>query len=103
MVCAVRRGLCQAAWTWQPHTIAVAGLLLLPLPVVSYSHMHAQKPHRGAKGESVHTVGTHKAVHAQKPYRGANGEPVYTVGKPFQRDQPASWDFLMENLYATLP
>ena len=40
----------------------------------------------------------HDAVHMQKPYKGANGEPVYTVGKPFQRDQPASWDFLMENL-----
>ena len=39
-----------------------------------------------------------KTMPVQKPYRGANGEPVYTVGKPFQRDQPASWDFLMENL-----
>ena len=92
------RGLHPVAWTWQPHTIAVAGLSLLPLPVASYGNMHARRPYKGAKGEPIITVGTYKAVHAQKPYRGAKGEPVYTVGKPFQRDQPASWDFLMENL-----
>ena len=62
-------------------------------------HSDTYKPpgHGKLKLSSSLTV-SHKAVHAQKPYKGANGEPVYTVGKPFQRDQPASWDFLMENL-----
>ncbi|CAL5229391.1 g12709 [Coccomyxa viridis] len=34
----------------------------------------------------------------QAPYKGMAGEPVYTVGKSFQRDQPLSWEFIMENL-----
>ena len=34
----------------------------------------------------------------QAPYKGMAGEPVYTIGSAFQRDQPLSWEFIMENL-----
>lgn len=44
----------------------------------------------------MHPEGLH--LDCQAPYKGMNGEPVHVVGKPFQRDQPLSWEFIMENL-----
>ena len=71
---------------------------LIPQRETVCGFRYMPSPGKGNLKLSLSLIVPHKAVHAQKPYRGAKGEPVYTVGKPFQRDQPASWDFLMENL-----